>query len=155
MSRLGLTLAVALSLALGTGGCATTAPPPEPVVDALLESGRFTASFESLTKRAPLAADSDFRSTPIGRDEHHSHHLVAIRYAEEPHRHDKHDLLVVMLQGHGKMLIGKQSRTVGPGSVIYIPRHTRHAFSNESGEPATAYAIFTPPSDGADRVADE
>ena len=105
-----------------------------------------------MRSRAVLAPDSDFRATLIGRDEHHSHHLVAIRNAETPHRHDEHDLLVVILEGHGTMLIGEQTRIVGAGSILYIPRHTRHAFANESAQPATAYAIYTPPFEGKDRV---
>ena len=50
------------------------------------------------------------------------------------------------------MLSGEQTRAVGPGPILYAPRHTRHAFTNESAQPATAYAIFTPPFEGKDRV---
>jgi mannose-6-phosphate isomerase-like protein (cupin superfamily) len=136
-------------------GCASTPGPatPLPVVDALLGSERVSLSFDSLASRSALSPDSDFRVAFVGSDERHSHHVVSIRHAESPHRHDRHDLLVVILKGHGEMLIGTETRPVGAGSILYIPRHTRHAFTNESGEPATAYAIYTPPFDGVDRVA--
>ena len=86
------------TVAMLATGCAATpdatrALPPA-VLDALLDSGRITASLDSLLDRAVLPADSDFRVTLIGRDAHHSHHVVGIRNAETPHRHDEHDLLV-------------------------------------------------------------
>ncbi len=154
--QLRLFLLVPTVAMVATGGCAATPDAtqalPDPVLDALLGSERITVSFDSLLERAALTPDSDFRATRIGRDAHHSHHVVAIRNAETPHRHDEHDLLVVILEGHGTMLIGEQTRAVGAGSILYIPRHTRHAFTNESAQPATAYAIYTPPFDGKDRV---
>ncbi len=133
-----------------TIACVSTPEPatPLPVLDALFGSERVSHSFDSLARRAALSGDSDFRVELIGRDEHHSHHVVSIRNAESPHRHDRHDLVVVLLKGHGEMLIGRETRPVGVGSILYIPRHTRHAFSNLSGEPATAYVIYTPPFDG-------
>jgi mannose-6-phosphate isomerase-like protein (cupin superfamily) len=152
-------LLVALSVA--TSGCASTpeaddsSDSPPAVLDAQLGGQRVTESFESLAERVTLAPGEDFRVALIGRDEHHSQHVVAIRTAEVPHRHDEHDLLVMMLSGHGKLLMGSDVQPVGPGSILYIPRRTRHAFSNESGEPAIAYAIYTPPFDGKDRVVDE
>jgi mannose-6-phosphate isomerase-like protein (cupin superfamily) len=33
-----------------------------------------------------------------------------------------------------------------------VPRGTPHAFANESGEPALAYAVYVPAFDGQDRV---
>ncbi len=88
----------------------------------------------------------------IGRDEHTSHHLVAIRDRETPHRHDRHDLFVVILRGHGAMRIGTEERPVGIDSILYVPRGTAHAFRNDSGEPAFAYAVYAPAFDGSDRT---
>ena len=61
-------------------------------------------------------------------------------------------VLAVVAGAHGEMLVGGDPRPVGAGSIVYIPRRTRHAFTNRSAEPATAYAIYTPPFDGEDRV---
>jgi mannose-6-phosphate isomerase-like protein (cupin superfamily) len=133
---------------------AATAEPPEtaPVVDALLGERRMTVTLESILAE-PLAAGESFSVSEIGRDAHTSHHRVWIRDAEEPHRHDAHDLVVVMLRGFGSMRIGDETRPVGAGSILYVPRGAVHAFRNESGAPAAAYAIYTPPFDGKDRVA--
>jgi mannose-6-phosphate isomerase-like protein (cupin superfamily) len=130
---------------------ATAARAPA-VIDALYPDGRTTLPLAELAAREPLRPEESFRVVPLGRDEHTSHHLVHIRGAEVPHRHDTHDLVVVILRGHGQMLLGPDRRPVGEGSILYIPRGTVHSFANESKEPAAAYAIYTPPFDGKDKV---
>jgi mannose-6-phosphate isomerase-like protein (cupin superfamily) len=124
----------------------------EAVLDGLFPDGRIHTPLESLAQRVPLAADQDFRVVEVGRDAASSHHVVAIRDREVPHRHDHHDLFVVMLEGHGSMLLGDEERPVGPRSILYIPRGTPHAFRNASDAPAIAYAIYFPPFDAQDRT---
>jgi len=126
--------------------------PAPPTLDALFPSGRITQSLEMLLAEHPLEQGKDFQVTEIGRDASSSHHLVWIADREQPHRHDAHDLFVVILRGSGTMRIGAEARPVGPGSILYVPRGTPHAFTNLSGAPAAAYAIYIPPFDGKDRV---
>jgi len=87
--------ALALTLPLLTAPGA-----PEPTVDVLLGE-RLRIPIADLAERVPLAPDQEFRVVEIGRDTGTSQHLVAIRHAEVPHRHDRHDLFVVMVQGSG------------------------------------------------------
>lgn len=145
------------ALVLATlGVCAvTTAPVPPPVVDVLLGKERRTLPLSELAAMVTLPAGEDIRVQEIGRDSHSSHHLVAIRTGETPHRHDRHELVVVMVRGHGSWLLGSEVRSVGAGSILYVPRGTLHAFRNESSSPAIAYAVYMPPFDGEDRVTDE
>ena len=140
---------------------ATDAPPAStpPMLDILLrapegagDSERVREPLADLATRVPLAPDRDFRVAEIGRDEATSHHVVAIRAAETPHRHDRHDLLVVMIRGHGTWRVGDTTHPVGERSILYVPRGTVHAFTNESAAPAIAYAVYTPAFDGVDRV---
>ena len=86
-----------------------------------------------------------------GRDTGTSHHLVAIQ-TRGAARHDRHDLLVVIVRGHGTMRMGDAALPVGERSILYVPRGTVHAFTNQSDAPAVAYAVYTPPFDGKDRV---
>jgi mannose-6-phosphate isomerase-like protein (cupin superfamily) len=140
-------------LALGAAGLVgvqTDAPPA--MVDVLLGQERVRVTLASLAERVPLADDEEFRVAEIGRDARTSHHVVAIRTAETPHRHDRHDLFVVMVRGHGTWRVGDETLPVGEGSLLSIPRGTVHAFANESGENAIAYAVSSPPFDGKDRV---
>ncbi len=127
--------------------------PPAPVADVLLAAVRSTTSFDALVRSGALAADEPLRVEELGRDGDTSHHLVSLREREPLHRHDRHALLVVMLKGHGTMQLelGGEARPVGPGSLLYVPRGTPHAFINRSGEPAVAYVIYSPPYDGNDR----
>jgi len=144
--------AVALAVC---AGCASSTPqdatPEPPVLDALL-GPRLVVPLEELALRVPLAPDQDFRVALLGRSEHTSHHVGAIRTAELPHRHDRHDLLVLLVRGHGTQRVGDETRPVGEGSVLFVPRGVVHAFSNSGPEPAIAYLVYSPPFDGADRV---
>ena len=122
------------------------------VVDGVFPEGRTTEPLDSLLAAIQLGQDEDFRVVELGRDEHSSHHLVFIRDREIPHRHDRHDLFLVVLRGSGGMLQGDEERPVGEGSIIFVPRGGVHAFRNADAEPAVAYAVFSPAFDGGDRV---
>jgi mannose-6-phosphate isomerase-like protein (cupin superfamily) len=142
--------AAAAGFLLAHGALAGDAPPA--VLDALFPSGRQTPALAALAERVALDPGEDLRVVEIARDPHTSHHLIAIRSAEVPHRHDRHDLVVVMLRGHGRMRLGVDERPVGPGSILYVPRGAVHAFRNEAPEPAIAYAVYAPAFDGLDRI---
>jgi mannose-6-phosphate isomerase-like protein (cupin superfamily) len=129
------------------------APGPAPAtLDALFPQGRTTLPLADLASRYPLPAGKDFVVHEVARDAHSSHHVVWIVDEEQPHRHDQHDLFVVIVRGYGTMRLGTDVRPVGEGSILYVPRGTPHAFANESGEPALAYAVYSPAFDGKDRV---
>lgn len=130
----------------------TAASDPPAVLDALYPTGRATVELKMLAARVRLAPGEDTRVIELARDKGTSQHLVAIRKAEVPHRHDRHDLLVVMLRGYGSMNIAGQPKPVGEGSILYVPRGAVHAFRNEAPEPAVAYAVYVPAFDGRDRV---
>lgn len=145
-----LVLGAALS-ACASSGAGGSAPTPA-VFDALWPGGRTTVELAQLATRAPLAEGEDFRAVEVSRDAATSHHVVSIRTKEVPHRHDKHDLLVVMLKGYGTMQLGDDVRAIGEGSILYIPRGTPHTFANHGDSPAVAYAVYLPAFDGSDRV---
>jgi mannose-6-phosphate isomerase-like protein (cupin superfamily) len=145
----------AAAVALIALGCAQRHTEPVPVLDALFPELRRTESLAALADSQTLAPGDEFQLREIGRDANSSHHLVWIRDREQPHRHDHHDLLVVVLRGHGSMRLGDEERAVGEGSILYVPRGTLHAFRNASGDVAVAYAVYTPAFDGTDRVPGE
>jgi mannose-6-phosphate isomerase-like protein (cupin superfamily) len=129
---------------------AVSAGPP-PVLDLQLGT-RISEPLAQLAARVPLAQDQDFRVVELGRSETTSHHVAAIRTAERPHRHDRHDILVVLVHGHGTQQVGDETREVGEGSVLFVPRGVVHAFRNAGPDPAVAYVVYAPPFDGVDRV---
>ena len=142
-----LALVALVPLLIAPGGASSP-----PVLDALLSDGRLTLPLAELAGRVALPEGEGFALLELGRDAHTSHHVVAIRERETPHRHDRHDLFVVILRGHGTMLLGEEERPVGLDSIFYVPRGTIHAFHNTSGAPAFAYAVYTPAFDGRDRT---
>jgi mannose-6-phosphate isomerase-like protein (cupin superfamily) len=143
---------LAIALAIAACGCAKSAATSPATLDALFPDGRRTESLLALAASETLAPGEDLRLREIGRDANTSHHLLWIRDREQPHRHDRHDLFVVMLRGHGFMRLGDAERAVGEGSILYVPRGTPHAFRNASGAVAVAYAVYAPAFDGTDRV---
>ncbi len=142
--------AAAAGFWLASSAPAENAPPA--LLDALYPTGRATVELGMLATRVRLASGEETHVIELARDKGTSQHLVAIRKAEVPHRHARHDLLVVMLRGHGSMNIAGQQKPVGQGSILYVPRGAVHAFRNDSPEPAVAYAVYVPPFDGKDRV---
>ncbi len=139
-------------VALAAVAYAASREPATPVLDALFPTGRITLPLAALAEKYPLEPGKDFQVFEVGRDAHSSHHVVWIVDREVPHRHDTHDLVVVMLRGWGTMRLGDETLPVGPSSILYVPRGMPHAFANQSGAPALAYAVYTPGFDGKDRV---
>jgi quercetin dioxygenase-like cupin family protein len=147
-----LTLALA-ALAVLVAAASRAADEPQPAVfDAIHRGERTTRPLAELLAEATLADGEEVRVTPLGRDAHASHHLVVLRSGEEIHRHDEHELHVVILRGHGTMQIGDRTLPAGQGSVMYVPRGVAHAFVNGSEAPAVALVTYTPPLDAPDRT---
>ena len=87
----------------------------------------------------------------LGRSDALSNHLAIVQSRELPHRHNRHDSTVILLRGHGTMTVGRETRHVREGAVIFIPRGVVHHFSNESDPPTVALVVYAPPFDGRDR----
>lgn len=130
----------------------TGATPPEARVVAQFEAGPFGTSVADLVASAALADDEPARVVELGRTQHASHHLVALRGGEPLHHHADHDLTVVMLQGFGSMLLGDRRTPVGEGSLLHVPSGVVHAFTNQSDGVAVAYVMYAPPLEAPDRV---
>jgi mannose-6-phosphate isomerase-like protein (cupin superfamily) len=122
------------------------------MLDAQFSEGRMTRPVTDLIASAELAPGEAFKIVELGRDAHSSHHIVSLRDREPLHRHDAHDLLVFVIEGHGHMRIGDEQRAIGERSVVYVPRGAPHAMSNTSARPLIGYAVFTPAFDGQDRM---
>ncbi len=146
------TLALFLAMLAPVAAVHAAEGDPPAVLDAVFDGKRQTIALEALETRPTLGPGETFRAVEIARDATSSHHVVAIREGETPHRHDHHDLLVHLLQGHGVMLLGEGSRRVGQGSIFWVPRGTPHAFRNAAPDPAVAYIVYFPPYDSKDRV---
>ena len=138
-------LAVAAALLVATG-CASvrpmpgdsTPPPPMPLAQWL--------------QAHPLPPDQNFLIVELDRTKTSSMHIVQIRDREVLHLHARHDVMAMLQEGRGVLTLGEDTRRLGPGSVVKIPRGMPHAFVNESSSPAVVFAVFTPPLDQPDSV---
>jgi len=142
--------AAALAFAVAAASCSTGTPPA--VLDSVTAHARTTTELRALAHRFALEGSAAVRVLELARDADTSQHLVAIRDREELHRHERHAIAVVLLEGHGRMHVAGVEREVGEGSILYVPRGVVHAFINESAAPAVAYVVYSPPYDGRDRV---
>ena len=71
--------------------------------------------------------------------------LVSIGKAEEPHIHQKSDIIVILLEGEGEMNIDGEKKYVEKGDIIFIPKNKAHFFVNKGINPALALVISSPP----------
>jgi quercetin dioxygenase-like cupin family protein len=71
--------------------------------------------------------------------------LVSIGKPEEPHIHQKSDLIVIILEGEGEINIEGEKKYVEKGDIIFIPKNKVHFFVNKGVNSALALVISSPP----------
>jgi quercetin dioxygenase-like cupin family protein len=152
-------LAVLGALALGLVGCrfrpgsgappAPPAPPPAPrlVVGALADPDGLDAFLAAHPR-----GDAPVRIDRVARTPGASYSLVQLAAAEEPHRHRRHDLTVLVLRGDGVLTLDGVRVALRAGDAAAIPRNHVHWFAPTEGTTAVSLAIYTPPLDGKDFV---
>ena len=51
-----------------------------------------------------------------------------------PHHHEVLEEVYYILEGTGEMTVGDETREVGAGDAIYIPKHNRHTLTNTGAQ---------------------
>jgi mannose-6-phosphate isomerase-like protein (cupin superfamily) len=100
----------------------------------------------------PLGPNENVKITNLGQGQGVSHHIVQVRDREAPHFHRAHDGTVVMISGHGYLIMSDKRIELAAGDIVYIPRGAVHYYVNTGFEPAVAFVVFSPPFDGKDVV---
>ena len=90
--------------------------------------------------------------TPLAEGRHASAALIQTRRAIPPHYHARHDEIVFVWEGQGKMRLGDEEILVEKGSLIFVPEGTVHSFLPVDEAGAAVVSVFSPPFDGKDRV---
>ena len=69
--------------------------------------------------------------------------------AEGPplHEHPNEEQFTLVIEGQLHFILGDEDRVVGPGTLVHIPRNTRHRSRPVNG-PATFITIKSPAGDG-------
>ena len=100
----------------------------------------------------PLGVNENIKMTTLGQGESVSHHVVQIRDRESPHFHRTHDGTVIMISGHGYLIMSDRRIELSAGDIVYVPRGAVHYYVNTGFEPAIAFVVFSPPFDNKDVV---
>ncbi len=61
-----------------------------------------------------------------------------------PHIHRREDETFYVLDGEITFQIGNERRVANPGTFVHMPVGNRHAFKNETGQPAKMLISFAP-----------
>lgn len=72
-----------------------------------------------------------------------------------PHHHEVLEEIYYVLTGTGEMTVGDETRAVGAGDAIYIPKRQRHTLVNTGAEPMRIVLICGPAFDFADHHSEE
>ena len=107
---------------------------------------------EKVLAENPIGANENIKVTTLGPGPGVSHHLVQVRDREKPHLHKFHDGTVVMVKGHGYLMLDNHRIDLSVRDIVYIPRGAVHYFVNTASEPSVAFVVFSPPFDGKDIV---
>ena len=61
-----------------------------------------------------------------------------------PHAHKAQDEIFYVVDGQHEVLLGDKIETAGPGDLVFIPRGTRHRYSNAGAKSGKLLSIHTP-----------
>ena len=61
-----------------------------------------------------------------------------------PHRHLAEDELFVITAGSVTFTAGGETRAVGAGESVFVPRGTAHSYTTDGPDPARMIAVYTP-----------
>jgi mannose-6-phosphate isomerase-like protein (cupin superfamily) len=64
--------------------------------------------------------------------------------AVTPHRHRQIEEIYYILSGRGLMTVGDETREIGPGDAVYIPRGNRHTLENTGTDPIKLILVCGP-----------
>ena len=98
----------------------------------------------------PLGPGENIKITTLGQSQSASHHIVQIRDRESAHLHKAHDGTVIVLRGHGYLMMDTRRIALTAGDIAHIPSGVPHYYVNTDLEPTVAFVVYAPPFDGKD-----
>ena len=107
---------------------------------------RFVSATETQAEQLPGQLNRWYFKDGLGDAEH----LILVRANLDQgsghpfHTHPEMDEIIYVLSGEMKQWLEKESRILGAGDTLYIPRGVIHGCRNESATPCEFLAILTP-----------
>lgn len=153
MGRVSPLIVAALVLAVGGFGCSALRPGCDGVAGAAnvlhsVEPVR-SQSLAAVIGEMPMQGE-DIVRRHLASGPESSVFLIRIGGGEEPHRHARYDLTVVVVEGEGTLWLDGEPLAMRPGDIAHIPRGVPHHFVNSGTVPASAIGVFSPRFTGPD-----
>jgi mannose-6-phosphate isomerase-like protein (cupin superfamily) len=112
----------------------------------------FSQSQTDLGSLSPQSDYDNISTQKLNADSGVTSFVIWIKKEVRPHRHAFHTEQVYVLEGTGKMLLGKKTIEIKAGDLIFIPNNTVHALRVTSAVPVKVLSIQAPEFDGSDRI---
>ncbi len=95
-----------------------------------------TASLPGISHRTVASSAQGLRGISVWRQS------IAPGAATPPHRHDCEEAVVV-LSGHGRLVVEGREHPFGPDTTLVIPAHVDHQIFSDGPEPLECIATFS------------
>lgn len=151
----GSLLAVLVAVTFVLAGCglrrADRAPAGEPRLLTVVNGDTVTThNLDSLFQDPRFRTGAGRAGMGLARHAGHAVALGQIREAEVLHRHRRHDLVVFLLEGRGRLETTGGTVPLRADDGLVVPRGIPHRFVPTGDRPARALILRTPPPEGRD-----
>ena len=114
-------------------------------VESLHIRGRMTTYFRSIADIAGFSGEKPFKADLFGSP----NLFVGLNcfqpgQSQKVHVHAKSDKFYLVLSGKARMIVGEETREVGPGTVVWAPADLPHGVA-EALEPTVMLVAMAPP----------
>lgn len=106
----------------------------------------------NLLRMQPDSAFENVLVRKLASDSSATSFIIWVKKEVNLHYHAFHTETLMILEGTGTMVLGKETMDVTPGDFISIPPHTYHDLLVTSEEPLKALSVQAPEFLGRDRV---
>jgi quercetin dioxygenase-like cupin family protein len=130
---------------------AATVPEAEQRIGGIMSTGQGIVIPAGEGKRVAVGGTESYILAKVtGADTEGHYSLLESRSAPgfggpPPHLHRTFDEAFYVLEGEYLFQVGERRLTAGPGTFVFIPRGTVHAFSNPGSNPARTLITLSPP----------
>jgi quercetin dioxygenase-like cupin family protein len=135
--------------AIGVSGCVGARPDLQHDLAFLSANPARQESIAAMIGDMPTDGDDIVRRHLVSGPES-SVFLIRIPGGEEPHRHTRYDLTVMVVEGEGTLWLDGEPLSMRRGDIAHIPKDVPHHFINTGAGPATALGVFSPKFTGPD-----
>jgi mannose-6-phosphate isomerase-like protein (cupin superfamily) len=128
------------------GGCRTTGTTSatSPLIHEFQPNRIESANLNAVFRLETFSDTANKIGHPIAETEHHAIIAAQIRDREKPHLHERHDLIVYLHRGQGKLKTPGHETTLNAGDWTIVRQGVPHQFVNTGDRPAQAVVIRTP-----------